>query len=368
MSTIWTEEEASIVHKMVENDKLYREISEVLQHHGFDRSPEAVRKFYKRTQDEFSDDPGEYDIISPEIDTKIEDKYALALERIAELRDQMINVSSERFVRVGRPVEATTKVLSLSDLHIPFHNSKVIEHMVSLHSDADVLVLNGDILEMFLVSKWPKNRTVLLKHEYEVALEFIKMFSSIFPRVVLVSGNHEYRSESYFSAHIDPAVSFLVHTDVLERLAKGYGFDEEGEFIKKYDFKNVHYDGGILKWYTIVGKTIFVHPRDFSSVPMRTAINWAQYFLTREDFECLVMSHTHKQGSYIWHNRLILEQGCCCVPLDYESQGRNRATPQSFGGCVIYMDNEGHVDFDKSKNVYYGTGAPIKVEDAMRLL
>lgn len=369
MSIIWTDEEARIVHKLIEQDKLYREISTTLAQHGFDRSPEAVRKFYKRTQDEFAEDPGEYDIIEPVLEEQLEDKYHVAIERIRDMRDALVKVTSDKFVKVGRPVNADFKVLSMSDLHIPFENPKVIEFLIERHADADVLVLNGDIFEMHIVSKWPKSKTILLKHEYEIALEWMKLLVNIFPKIVLVSGNHEHRIQSYFSANVDPAVSFLVHDDILMRLKKGYGFDENGAFCKKYDWENqVFYDGGLLRYYTMIGKTVFIHPNDFSSVPMRTTINWANDMLEREDFECMVMSHTHKMGSYIWRNRLLMEQGSCCVPLDYESGGRARKSLQSYGGAVVYMDKDGHVDFDKTTNIYYGTGSAVKIEDALRLI
>ena len=369
MSNNWSEAESKIVHTLIEKDKLYREISAALAKNGFDRTPEAVRKFYKRSQDEFNGSSGEYDIIEPTLEEGRHEEYHEAIQKIRDLRDKLVKVTSDRFVKVGRPVNADFKVLSISDMHIPFENPKVIEFLIEKHSDADILVLNGDIFEMYIVSKWPKNKAILLRHEYEIALEWIKLFINIFPKVVLVSGNHEHRLQSYFAANIDPAISFMVSDDILTRLKKGYGFDEEGMFCKKFNWENqVSYDGGLLRHYTVIGKTIFVHPNDFSSVPMRTAINWANDMIEREDFECMIMSHTHKSGSYIWRNRLLIEQGCCCVPLDYESSGRAKKSLQSYGGAIIYMDREGHVDFDRTKNIYYGTGSAIKVDDALRLV
>ena len=373
MSIIWTDEEAKIVYKLIEKDKLYREISAALAKHGYDRSPEAVRKFYKRNQDVFTEEvggeAGEYDIIEPALAEEYEEKYHLAVQKIREMRDKLVKVTSDRFIKVGRPAKGDFKVLSLSDLHIPFENPKCIEFLIDKHADADVLVLNGDIFEMFVVSKWPKSKVVLLRHEYEIALEWMKLFVNIFPKIVLVSGNHEHRMQSYFTANIDPAVNFLVHDDILMRLKKGYGFDEDGMFCKKYDWEDqVSYDGGLLRYYTLIGKTVFIHPNDFSSIPLRTTINWANDMLEREDFECMVMAHTHKMGSYIWRNRLLIEQGSCCVPLDYESSGRARKSLQSYGGAVVYMDKEGHVDFDKTKTIYYGTGSAVKVDDALRLI
>ena len=70
----------------------------------------------------------------------------------------------------------------------------------------------------------------------------------------------------------------------------------------------------------------------------------------------------------IHRNKLIIEQGCCCVPMDYEVSGKSKLTQQSFGYAVIYMDKNGNVDFNTSDTTYYGTGSPIKTEDALRFL
>lgn len=305
----------------------------------------------------------------PVVDENIEDKYYTAIEKIRDVRDKLVKVTSQKFVKLGKPLNANKKVLSLSDLHIPFENPDVIMNAIKEHSDADVLVLNGDIFEVYALSKWPKKKVILLKHEYRIAVEWMKLFTSIFPKIILVSGNHENRIASYFNANIDSQANFLVSKDILSRLANGYDFnEEEGTFEKVHDWNNVHYDGGLMKYYTIIGKTIFIHPNDFSSVHMRTSVNHADDLMQTEDFECMVMGHTHKMGTYIWKNKLIIEQGCCCVPMDYEKSGRARKSPQAYGAAVVYMDNKGHVDFNKTQPLYYGTGSPIKIGDAMRHL
>lgn len=371
MSIPWSKREAAIVYKAIAENKLYRDISLALEEAGFDRSAEAVRKFYKRTTEESTEQAIEYQPVEPLINDEATDEQYIAIEKIREVRDSLMKITSDKFVKIGRPVEATKKILSLSDLHIPFENPDIISKMIEEHNDADVLVLNGDLFEIYALSKWPKKKTVLLRHEYEIALEWMKLFVSIFPKIVLVSGNHESRVQSYFSANIDPQASFLVNDDILSRLAKGYGFNnEEKTFEKLYDWDDiVYYEGGLLKYYAIIGKAIFIHPNDFSGVPMRTAIAHCDDLMQCEDFECMIMGHTHKMGSYIWKNKLVLEQGCCCVPMDYEKNGRARKqSMQTYGAAVVYMDEDGHVDFEKTRNIYYGTGSPIKVSDAMEHL
>jgi len=374
MSTaFWSEEEISIVLAAMEEDESlrYLDVSTRLADEGYERSPEAIRKFYRRHQNRV--DIPEDNPLAALMSTSAEEAAHQACAqdlygRIEDIKAHVESASAKKFGSLGLPEKADTKVLCMSDFHFPFQNTSVIEHAIKNHGDADVLVLNGDIMENYIVSKWPKKRVILLEWEYKLAAEFIREMASKFKFVALTLGNHEYRLNSYFAANVDPAVNFLVCNDILSRLADGWDFDEHGEFKKLYTLDNVYYKGGLGSWYVKVGKTIFAHPRFFSRTPMRTAITALEYFKDREDVECLVMSHTHKLGSYILHDKLIMEQGCCCVPLDYEAEGKSAPSLQSFGYAVVYMNKEGHVDFDRSRAIYRGTGAPVKAEDLLPIV
>ncbi len=353
----WTEQEQQITLKLVEENKLYKDIQKALAKEGFDKSTEAIRSFIRRNRKE-----KRINIERPAVQSSVPHTYKEAIEKIEKLREQLVKATISKFSCIGRPkLKATTKVLSLSDFHVPFDNSEVIEHALANHNDADILVVNGDLLELYAVSKWPKYKDIMLQWEYHIAFEWVKLFSEVFKEVYLVLGNHEHRLKSYFSSTIDPVVSFLVDDDILSKLSEGYDFEGD-KLVKKHAFNNVHYQSGLLNWYTKIGKCIFAHPRMFSSIPMRTGIKAAEYFTGKEDFQAIVIGHTHKLGEIIWRDKLIIEQGCCCVPMDYEADGKLKYLPQAFGYAVVYMDKEGNVDFDKSKTVYRGTGFPVKPE------
>jgi len=367
----WIEEERKIAFKLVDDRLLYKEISEKLEESGYYKSPECIRAFLKSHKDDFEEKNRRYKLeqdikeleLSQSKPEDIQAKFQDTIDKISALKETLMQVTTEKFSKVGKTVgKKLVKVLSLSDLHIPFENEDVLTHAIENHGDADILVLNGDIFEMYAVSKWPKSKEILVKWEYKIALEWLKVFSRTFKEVHLVSGNHEHRLQSYFSHNILPVVDFLVSDDILSRLAKGYDFNQYGEFTKVHTFKNVRYTPGILNWYTQIGKCIFAHPRSFSSIPMRTVINAANSFLDREDYQAMIIGHSHRMGKLIWRNRLLIEQGCCCVPLDYESDGKLKMLPQAFGYAVVYMDEYGNVDFDKTNPVYIGTGHPVKTD------
>jgi len=372
----WSKEEVKVLVEFL-NEYTGRfphmSASDALQNHGFDRSPEAVRGYVNRNEIDRDNLNGIVDVLGVTNNNnlvKASPDYSLlacefandTIDKIKKYRDTLVDRWTSKFCRVGRPKNANVKILSLSDFHIPFENDEVIKDALENHSDADILVLNGDIFDMYSVSSFSKNKQILIQWEYKVAMEWLKLLSDMFPKVVLVSGNHEARLARYFSNQIDPSLSFMYENDMLDKLANGYDINLlTNKLYKAYDFDNVHYTPGQLCWYTMIGKAIFVHPKNFSVVPMRTVIKTAESFLQREDFEAVIQGHSHKIGKLVWRDKLLIEQGCCCIPMEYESDGRNKYLPQSFGYAIVYVDADtGSVDFNKSDIIYLGTGSPVK--------
>lgn len=364
----WSSSEKQIVFNGYEADHTYKEIQADLAAQGITRSAEAIRKYIGRNTPT-NNSKSTHSVGSPYLADKLADKYHSAIANLMDFRDHVFQTTTEQFMHIGNPVKPTHKVLTLSDLHLPFINKHVVEDAISKHSDARTLVLNGDIFDAYLVSKWPKDKQILLQWEYQIAIKWIKFFAEIFPNVVLVCGNHDARSLKYFSTRLDPIVNFLSEPDMLDRLAKGYDFTPEGDFEAVHDLKNVHYNRGLMNWYTVLGQTIFVHPlKGFSTVPGATSVKFAQYFQDREEHQCIVMAHTHRQGRLFRKNRLLLEQGCCCIPMEYEVAGHGCYDSQIFGYATIEMDDVGNVDFDASRTHYIGTGSPIKTDDPLRFV
>jgi predicted phosphodiesterase len=360
----WTQEEKQLVLELA-GDKLAKEIIVELQKRGFgERTEGAVRGIIRR-HGATTKTP------KPTKRIEVEEKKEVGkishketLNEMESIRRKAINKMAKYDETIGNPKDANFKVLSISDTHIPYYHDKVLNEAINKHKDADVLVLNGDILELHSVSRWPKNKAIALQHEYQIAMKWLGKLHGIFPKIILVKGNHEERLQSHFQANVDPGVSFMTDPDILERLSEGYDFDEYGEFRKMYDLPKVIYNKGQLSWFAQVGKCIFAHPSGSSGVPMRTAIKTAEYFQAREyDFDSLVIGHTHKMGTLIWNNKLLVEQGCACIPMEYEGSSKMAYRPQAFGYSVTYMDQNGNVDFDKSGPVYFGTGtlSPSKV-------
>jgi len=364
-SRSWSSKEKALVMELMEENQMYRDVSAALLAKGYVRSPEAIRKFFKRN--EKKEDFAVSDKKEKHINLDVQQEHSDALLAIEDKRQRLFNIVTERYEKIGNPTGKLHKVVSISDLHIPWVNDNVIADMISKHSDAEVLVVNGDILDQFSVSKWPKNKGVMLRHEYEIGLEYVREFSKVFKKVVLTRGNHDDRLESYFASNLDPGICFMTHPDMLERIANGYGFNKYDKLEKMYDLSNVHYTGGLSGWYAKVGNCIFAHPKGGSKIPMRSAVTVADYFLEKEDYDAIVIGHTHKIGQIIWKGKMLIEQGCCCVPMDYEADAKMAYSQQAFGYAVIYMNSKGQVHFDKSRPVYYGTATAVDADIRMSL-
>lgn len=351
----------------------FKEIADELIAMGYPkRTPKAVQGIWRR----FKNNSKAYskpqvkatvktlDKLSKLLKTDIDSTpsvYKEALEDMSNMRERAVTEHNKVNIKIGNPINPNVKVVSISDLHIPFFNEYVIQKVLDEAPDTDILVVNGDFLEAYSVSSWPKNKTIMLRHEYEMGMKLLREFARVFPKVILTKGNHENRLTRYFSQNISNNVSFLVSSDLLDKMAKGYDFNDSGELEQMYNLDNVFYNKGPLSWQVQVGKCIFAHPTSYSKISMKTACNVAQTMAGKGiDFEALVIAHTHQQGSCIRDNRLIIEQGCACIPMEYEADAKATYTGASFGYAVIYMDNDGHVDFDKSRTVYCGTGAIVE--------
>ncbi len=349
---LWNNEELDLLktwYGTVSNDEL--ENTFLLE--GYIRSANAIRKKANKIglSFEFTKTQEQEQECTPE--------QKEAWLKILGLKNEYMEDFTYSVIGIIPSSKIARKILCISDFHIPFDREDLIMEIISQHQDADILVINGDIMDLHAVSTWPKERDVVLKKEYDIAMEYMKVFSKKFPQVVVTRGNHEVRLSRYFNSCISNSVSFLVNKDILNRLCSGEVYNNNGEIIQIYDFSNVYYKGGLEGWFEKIGKTIFAHPKEFSKVEAKTVMLGNAYFMEREDIDCIVIGHTHNQAFVPSRKKLCIESGCLCCPMDYEKQGTFKYHAMTLGYTIIYQDYEGNCDFNRSRNVYLGTQYPI---------
>lgn len=248
------------------------------------------------------------------------------------------------------------RILSLSDFHIPFQLP--IETFAQYAGKIDVLQLNGDIVDMQSISKFPKAYRISPMEEIISGRQYmIDLISFLKPKKVVVNyGNHDIRFQNYLAKKLD--------TDLLELMPKSpltLIFDKEFTHYNKRTgiestykpiksiFNNIEIEY-VDSWYCQIGKTVFCHPLAFSSGIMKTAEKAMLWFRNEGFiFDCLVMAHTHRIGEYVIGNSCLFEQGCCCdVDKNFYSDGR-LTNSQKEGFIYVVQDKNGELLRDKTK-------------------
>lgn len=263
---------------------------------------------------------------------------------------------NSNYTKTSLDDEIGTRILHLSDLHYPYNLN--LEFLGKWENKVDVLVLNGDIQDCQSISKYPKKYRIPFVDEMVGCRQMIiDIIELVKPKKVFINfGNHEERLIRYLTDK--------VHDDILELMPQTPLDLIVDNGFYKYDHKNhakVYYEPLIEvfngdveviytnNWWCKVGKTIFTHPKAFKSGILGTVEkSWTYYLQLGEQFDTIVMSHTHKLGFAKYGNRYLYESGCLCKPQGYANDGR-MTLPQSNGYLYLVQDNDGNIIYEKTK-------------------
>ena len=253
--------------------------------------------------------------------------------------------------------KAKTCILSISDLHIPFQ--KPVETFRGYAGKVDVLQINGDLLDNQGTSRFSKMYRVSPIEEMVVARQYvIDLIEMLRPKKVLVNyGNHELRLGQYLAKHLDNELQELIPETAFDYIfVDGFThYDRKTRAKVKYpplcevfDDVEIEYSG---TWYSKYGNVYFVHPRAFSSGPMKTAEKALSWFRneTNQPVGTLVLAHTHRLGMYKIGKTMIYEQGCCCETNKMLYNDGNLINSQKEGFMLIYLDFDGNLIEDQTK-------------------
>lgn len=249
-----------------------------------------------------------------------------------------------------------TRILSLSDFHVPFQ--KPIETFCDYVGKVDILQLNGDIGDCQAISKFNKvYRISPMEELIETRQYMIELIDYLKPKkVVIVYGNHDIRFQNYFVKNLDSDLLELMPKTSLELIfVKGFTHYNKRERAK-IDYKplaevldsvEIEYTDN---WFCQIGQTIFCHPLAFSTGMLKTADKAMMWFRNEGySFTSLVMAHTHRIGEYVVGNTTLYEQGCCCETKSNNYSDGRLTNSQKEGFIFIAQDNNGAIIKDKTK-------------------
>ena len=251
------------------------------------------------------------------------------------------------------------RILSISDLHIPFQ--KPIETYRDYVGRIDILQINGDICDCTSLSKFTKLYRSSPREEMILARQYlIDLIEYLKPKEVYINyGNHDLRLQTYLAKMLDTDLLELMPQTALDLIC------DDG--IRHYDKRqrtkvwyeplcnvfssiNIKYSGN---WFSQIGKVIFCHPLTFKSGIMKTSYDAAVWFRNEGyDFSAIVMAHTHRMGEYPIGNTLMYEQGACCETKQMQYSDGKLTLSQREGFVYLCLDKDGNVLRENSKLVY----------------
>ena len=254
-----------------------------------------------------------------------------------------------------------SRILSISDLHVPFQLP--IETFKDYRGMVDILVLNGDLVDNHSISKFPKAYRISPMEEIIEGRQYIiDLIDYIRPKKVIATyGNHCVRFQAYMSKHLDPDIAALMPNTVLDLIFDDgfHHYDKRCHTKVWYEpVKNIFAEQGIEvvytgNWFCQIGKTIFAHPSAYSSGIMKTAEKALTFFKNQGniDFDSIVLGHTHRLGDYTLGEVTIYEQGCCCDVASNNYNNGRLVTPQTEGFIYVCQDSNGNIVREATKLV-----------------
>lgn len=212
-------------------------------------------------------------------------------------------------------IDGPARILSLSDLHVPYHDRDAIvaavEYAKKKHRP-NVLLLNGDVGDFYAVSRWQKNpKKRDFAGELRTIREMLEWLAAMFPKArrIYKLGNHDERWDHWVWNHA-AEMAECEHMQLHEIL----------KFVD-YGFERVD-DQPIL-----CGKLPVLHGHEFGKSGIAAPVNPARGAFLRTLHTCLV-GHLHRTSSHaesdMWNSEIMTwSQGALCsLSPDYSRINR----------------------------------------------
>lgn len=193
----------------------------------------------------------------------------------------------------------------ISDQHIPYHDKKANELMLSFvrREKPKYIFIDGDLIDCFMLSRFskPPNIGRFLRDEFSAAKEYLtrlRVAAGNACEIKYIYGNHEFRLQKYIM-------------DEAEELWGIDGLTVEDQLDLKH-LKIEWIDSGLCENYYKWGALYIAHFDRVNKHSGYTARN-----LVDDKGACLVQAHTHRLGSSyktILGNHVLVgyENGCLC--------------------------------------------------------
>lgn len=231
-----------------------------------------------------------------------------------------------------KPVELPKpcRVLSLSDIHIPYHDQKAVQAAVEwgVKFNPTELLINGDCLDFHGISRWDKDPNArTLKQELQTGRELLSWLRGKFPKANFryKIGNHDDRWDKYIWQKA-PELFDIEHVQLNNVL----------EF-EKFNIQRI--DDQIV----LAGELPILHGHELPK-GLTNPVNPARGAFLRTNSTILI-GHLHRSSTHadpnLWHDETAAwSQGCLCDRRPKYA----RINKWNWGFAAVEVDKEGQFD------------------------
>lgn len=264
--------------------------------------------------------------------------------------DAVVSKLRKHFGKKNKPKTNASnrkEIMLLPDVHNPFSHPLMKETIQQYAKKDMTLIIPGDFFDLYSCSCFTKEQFIPLQMEMADGHELLMWLSTLFDEIIIIPGNHEERLEGIIHDRIDPSVSFLLNSSFLSYFAKGFEIPDQ-KYCPPIPNLKVH-----DHWFVDYGDAIIAHPKNFSKIPGRVAIDAVSYFKNwGHNFRAVFVAHTHQYARIMCNGVLAMEIGCNCSEQDYAQTGKLGYKPQT-NAITIVVQYDGQTSFNETKTIIY---------------
>jgi len=283
-----------------------------------------------------------------------------AQEQFQELLDQFNTlIGDTKSVKIPKSRSiAEKKNLVINDIHAPFHNEEALAEAIRTNLDADECWVPGDLLDLFTFSRYEKySQPFSAVEEFQSGRAIIRTLSETFPKVKVMSGNHDDRFIKWLVRDKNIPQSIikffeLIDKDFCSPLAKMCAPYPNVEVVEPLTL-----DYAKFPFIHQEGDCILSHAEKFSKQANKAVADVIQWLKSYAEpaglvkpFRMVIQAHTHQAGK-TWNNFGVvgIEGGCLALTPDYASDPKLRGSQRQsvVGYSTVYQVN-GVTDRNKS--------------------